>query len=448
MNSAIGNGHGKRRDVGCARRYYTGVQLDRHVRVVRRPIAWSVAAALALAPAAAAQPAGTAPVKGSRAQRSAPRPDPRRVLPLSTTAAWKVTLPALASSAPALDANRVYVPLRSGSLAAYALATGAEAWTVPAVETSVAPAVGDGLVFLAGDRRLEVFEAETGASKWRADLPAPATAPVFWGNGWLLVITGEGEATMRRAANGEVLWQRTIGSPVHARAAAAGTHVYLLADDARVLTLDLVTGATVWEATLPAKAVSITPLDDRVFVGDTDRFFYCLSAKDGKIKWRWRTGAAIVGTAVVDDESVYFLSLDGVLRALDRGNGHQRWKATIPHRPTTGPFLSARRLAAPGISVEIPAYSARDGSAAGGVKLGGEPSMPPLFIPAAEVAGLDRFLVVTDDTTLQLLVSMPPPLRSTPLPGPPYGMTPTVIVEGIEAPAASLEPQAERPPGG
>ena len=89
-------------------------------------------------------------------------------------------------------------------------------------------------------------------------------------------------------AAGVVLASLVIGAPVHARPAASGTHVYLLPDDARVLALDLTTGATVWQATLPGKAVSAAPLDDRVFVGNTDRFFYCLSAKNGKVSRKAR----------------------------------------------------------------------------------------------------------------------------------------------------------------
>jgi outer membrane protein assembly factor BamB len=401
--------------------------LARHVRVVRGRIAWIVAAAFAFAPAAAAQP--PAPAEGTRAPSPAPPPDPRQVRSLATTTAWTVTLPALVAATPAFDEHRAYVPLRSGALAAFSLATGTETWTVPAADVSGMPATGDGLVFLAHDLRLDALDGATGALRWRTDLPGPATAPLFWGNGWLLVVTGAGEVTMLRATTGEVLWRQSLGAPVHARPAAAGTRVYLLPDDGRVLALELATGATAWEATLADRAVSIAPLDDRVFVGATDRFFYCLSAKDGKVKWRWRTGAALVGTAAIDVDSVYFLSLDGVLRALNRGNGHQRWKAALPHRPTTGPFLTARRLVAPGISVDVPAFSTRDGSAAGGTKLGTEPSLPPLFIPAADPAGLDRFLVVTDDTTLQLLVSTPPPLRGAPIPGPPYAMTPTVLID-------------------
>jgi outer membrane protein assembly factor BamB len=345
------------------------------------------------------------------------------------TAEWTISVPAAAPVSPVADAERVYLPLRSGELAALSLASGAVIWTVAAPDLVGSPDTGGGLVYLAYPRRVEARDVGTGEVRWRVETAGPVTAPLFWDNGWLLVVTGGGDAVMYRAATGEVLWRQSLGAPVHVRPAAGGSHIYALLDDGRVLALALDTGATDWEKKLPGVPTSIHPLDDRLFVGCRDRFLYCLAANDGKTKWRWRTGAAIVGTAVVDEESVYFLSLDGVLRALNRGSGSQRWKVPLPHQPTTGPFLSARLLLAPGISAEIPAYSTRDGKPSGSAKLGSEPAAPPRFIPAADAGKPGRLVVVIDDGRTQLLVPSLPVLRGTPLPGPPFSLPPTVVGE-------------------
>jgi outer membrane protein assembly factor BamB len=340
--------------------------------------------------------------------------------------AWTITTPEAAGATPGADTERVYLPLRSGELAALALGSGAVVWTVPAAELLGSPETGDGLVFLAYPRRIEARDGKTGAVRWRTDTAGPVTAPLFWDNGWLLAITGEGNATMFRAATGEVLWRQALGATARVRPAAAGDHVYAPLEDGRVVALKLETGATVWETRLPGAPTSIRPLDDRVFVGCADKFFYCLAANNGKTKWRWRTGAALVGAASVDEDSVYFLSLDSVLRALDRGNGHQRWKAALPHQPTTGPFLTARLLLVPGISAEIPAFSTRDGKPAGGAKLAGEPSALPRFLEPVEAGKPGRLIVVTDEGRTQLLEPAPPVLLGHPFPGPPYAMPPVI----------------------
>jgi eukaryotic-like serine/threonine-protein kinase len=335
---------------------------------------------------------------------------------VSLSAAWTVSLPEPAIATPASDSERAYVALRDGTLVALALTDGAIAWTAPAPDASGAPVAGDGLVFVARPRLVQAFDAQTGEPKWRAEMESSIGAPLFWDNGWLLAITDRGEATMFRAATGEVLWKQTVGTPVGAKAAAANQHVYVLLDDSRVVALALGTGAADWETRLPGRPTSLHPLDDRLFVGCDDKFFYCLDAGSGKAKWRWRTGGTIVGTASVDDQLVYFLSLDSVLRALDRGNGDQKWKTPLPYQPTAGPFLSAPLLLVPGTAAELAAFSTFDGKAAGSVKLAGEAAAPPHFLPPAALGEAGRVLVVTGDGKAQLLVPGLPVLRGNPLP--------------------------------
>ena len=88
-------------------------------------------------------------------------------------------------------------------------------------------------------------------------------------------------------------------------------------DNGLVLRLEIETGRSVWERRLGAAATTGVPYDDRLFVGSADNFFYSLSSEDGDVKWRWRTGADIIGTAALDATRVYFVSLDNVLRSLD-----------------------------------------------------------------------------------------------------------------------------------
>ena len=406
------------------------MKLARHVPGVPLAFAWIVALSLGLAAPAWTQqvPPPAAPGAGRATEQPRKKGRDRTLPPLSLSAAWTVTLPDPAASTPASDTERAYVALRSGRLVALALTDGSVAWNVPAADVAGSPVTGDGLVFAALPRLVQAFDARTGEPRWRAEMPAALGAPLFWDNGWLLAITSEGEATMFRAATGDVLWKQPVGTPAKAVPAAANERVYVLLDDARVVALALQTGATLWESRLPGKPTSIRPLDDRVFVGCTDKFFYCLDAESGKKKWRWRTGGTVVGTAVVDDASVYFLSLDSVLRALDRGNGHQAWKVELPYQPTAGPFLSARLLLVPGTGVELAAFSTLDGKAAGVAKLAGEAAAAPSLLAPTKVGEGGRVLVVTGDGKAQLLVPSLPVLRSIPLPAN-YSITPAIVIQ-------------------
>jgi len=413
------------------------VNLARHIPRIPLAIApLALVAGLAISAAASPQAPRTR-TQAPPARRVDPKKEARKAPPLSMVPSWTITLPGLPSAAAGVDAANAYIPLRSSELVAVALSDGKVAWSVPIADVVAPPETGEGLVFIAHAQEMEALDASTGAPRWRAPVDAPISAPLFSQGGWLLAVTDRGDATMFRASSGDVLWKQPLGAAVRVRPAAADDHVYFALEDGRVAALALETGKAIWEAKLPAGGTTLHALDDRIFVGDGDKFFYCLSADRGKTKWRWRTGGAVVGVTAVDVDRVYFVSLDNVLRALNRSNGNQAWKALLPHRPTAGPFIMAHLLIVPGMSAEVPAFRVLDGSAAGTAKLPGEPAAPPSFLPAPDDAHR-RLLVLTGDGQAQLLVPGAPPLPSKPIPGLPAFTLPPEIKEGDQISTGAL----------
>ena len=106
----------------------------------------------------------------------------------------------------------------------------------------------------------------------------------------------------------------------------------------------------IWERKLGGPPNEILAIDDRLFVGSNDNFFYCLETKDGAVDWRWRTGADVVSKPMADRDHVYFVSLDNVLRSLNRRNGVQQWKKPLPFRPAWPPLQAADAVVVAGIS--------------------------------------------------------------------------------------------------
>ncbi len=330
----------------------------------------------------------------------APAQAPAAAPPLAT--AWTVTLPGLPATAPAVDAETAYVVLRGSGLAALALRDGTVTWSVAVADLAAPPETAAGLVLLAHQNELEALDARDGARRWRVPLDGTVAAPLLSQGGWLLAVTDRGRATMLRAATGETLWTQPLGPPSRVRPVAAGRLVYLALQDGRIAALALETGTPTWEVKLPAEGTTLTPLGDRLFVGASDRFLYCLSADRGKRKWRWRTGGTIVGTTVVVGDRVLFVSLDNVLRSLNRSDGNQRWKSAVPHRPTGGPFLIGPLLFVPGVSSALPAFRVADGKLAGSVALGGEVPGTAVLVPGSEGRSA-RLLVISGDGVAQLL---------------------------------------------
>jgi hypothetical protein len=168
-------------------------------------------------------------------------------------------------------------------------------------------------------------------------------------------------------------------------------------------------------------------LDDRLFVGSTDNFFYCLSADDGRWDWRWRTGGDIVGLPVVDARNVYFVSLDNVLRALSRKSGVQQWVRPLPIRPVRGPIMAGSALVVTGIAPTLRAYKLSDGLPAGEMVTAGELAAPVYALPASplptlvvvtrdlEHGALATLIVRNIEPTIGPIVALPNPIKMAPL---------------------------------
>jgi outer membrane protein assembly factor BamB len=212
---------------------------------------------------------------------------------------------------------------------------------------------------------------------------APAT-PLVWDNGWLIAASETGEVLAYRAVDGGLIWRRGIDAMANARPSLAADRVYVPAADGRIVALQVETGELVWERRVGGKPHEILALDDRLYVGSTDNRLYCLRADNGVIDWRWPTGADVVGRPLVDARLVFFVSLDNMLRALDRRSGNQRWKRALPLRPSGGPQRAGDALIVSGVAPPLRAYSIKDGAPAGEIATDGELASPPYVLPNTE----------------------------------------------------------------
>jgi len=254
-------------------------------------------------------------------------------------------------------------------------------------------------------------------------------------NGWLIAATIQGDIVALRASDGTPVWRQAVGSPAHAHQALAADRVYVPTEDGRVVALRVDTGAVLWDHRVGGAAGDIVALEDRLFVGSNDNYFYCLRTDTGERDWPWRTGADIVGLAVIDRHTVYFVSLDNILWAVNRSNGNQRWKRPLALRPTTGPLQVGHALVVVGFAPKLPAFNMRDGTPAGDVPLAGELAAPPHVIPAPDDVG--TLLIVTThdiikgatvtaltrsfEPTITPVEPLPNPVTFTPAARPPTG---------------------------
>jgi outer membrane protein assembly factor BamB len=344
---------------------------------------------------------------------------------------WSKTLDVGLAGSPAFDDARVIVPLSDGRLIAYNLFNGDEVWSIKR-DALPAPVAADGHVFLATDASLVALDAESGGAAWESALETPLSAPITADQGWTLLAGATGVVTALRTSDGSRVWSRDVASPPAHSVAMSPAHVYASLRDGRIVALNIADGTIAWERRLGGTPQRVLALDDRLFVGSDDNYFYCLLASNGRVDWRWQTGGDIVGLSAFDDRRVYFVSKDNVIRALDRRSGAQRWWKPMRLRATHGPIAAGDAVLVSGLGPAVQGFLMRDGAAAGDFNAGGLLAAPPHVItsstsPVPMVVYVTRSLNAAGPTitgaarnvepAITPLVPLPNPVPVTPLPG-------------------------------
>ncbi len=324
-----------------------------------------------------------APARAVKQTRSADDKTPLSLFPLVQI--WTLALNNALTAPPAYRDTYAVFPLEDDQLAAYDLASGSRLWLTP-IATTVAPAIGADLVFVAESEMISALALQTGELMWQQPFDGELAGALLAADDRLILTTADGDVLALRVADGEMAWRRHLPRAASSTPAVTHSRIFVPTADSHVVALNLENGEIVWDRLLGGVGHDILASDDRIFLGSQDRFFYCLNATNGEVDWRWKTGADAIGLPVADNRSVYFVSLDNIVRGLNRSSGVQRWKAPLAVRPISGPLKFAETLVVPGTAPVLQAYSTRDGKPFGRYAVSTELSgLPYLFVDRARV---------------------------------------------------------------
>jgi outer membrane protein assembly factor BamB len=311
------------------------------------------------------------------AQRATPRPHPTpspaaakadraptALTPVETV--WGLALNNALTQPPAYEGRLAFLPIEGDRLVAYDLTSGTQKWMVTA-RPELATAAGNGFVFIREAGTLRALRSTDGSNAWELPLADRLAVPPIWDNGWLVVALASGEVRALRDTDGGVIWTRDLKSPAHAAPALAADRVYIPTTDGRIVALRIESGEPIWETRLGGAPNEILALEERLYAGSQDNWFYCVMASDGRIDWRWRTGGDVIGKPVADERYVYFVALDNVLRAMNLVSGGQHWMRPLPIRPAWGAVKAGSTIVVAGQATTLRAYNIKDGVAAGTV---------------------------------------------------------------------------------
>ena len=203
----------------------------------------------------------------------------------------------------------------------------------------------DGLTLYAADAkgRVVALERETGKEKWEVKLKEPLSGAVGAGGGLVLVGTLDGQVITLDEADGSEKWRAQVSSEVLAAPQTNGDVVVVQTQDDKLVGLDISNGERRWiyESTLPVLTVCghSEPVVDvrQVFAGLASGKVVALSAETGIPMWEQRvaqpTGRSelermvdIDGRLLLDDQTLYVVSYQGNVAALDAQSGRPLWQ--------------------------------------------------------------------------------------------------------------------------
>lgn len=236
---------------------------------------------------------------------------------------WKFQTGARVISSPAIAGGVIYFGSVDQHLYALDLQSGRQKWkykTESAVTSS--PAVSAGTVYFGSyDGNFYALDAATGKLKWKF---ATEGERRFTAKG-IHALQPKGESMPDP-------WDFYLSSP-----AVANGVVYFGSGDGHVYALSAANGALKWKVRT-GDVVHSSPavVDGIVYAGSWDSFLYALDAATGRQIWRYKTGedpknynqVGIQGSPVVVDGTAYFGCRDSKVYALDAKTGKRKWEFT------------------------------------------------------------------------------------------------------------------------
>jgi outer membrane protein assembly factor BamB len=254
---------------------------------------------------------------------------------------------------PASDGNRIYAASRDGNVVALNAESGKPVWrTELDMDLSAGPGVGEDLVVVgAADGYLVALDADTGAEMWRTNVTGETLARPLIKGDLVVVITIDNRLRAVSVFDGAERWITEQATPALTMRGSAppvlvGTSVVAGFDNGRLISVNLASGNTEWEAVLsPPTGRSdlerLADIDGVISVVGQDIYavgyqgsLAAIASESGQMLWS-REISSYAGVSA-DWNNLYTVDEEGVVIALTRRTGDETWRqnALIRREPT------------------------------------------------------------------------------------------------------------------
>lgn len=333
------------------------------------------------------------------------------------TIGWRYESNLTLNLTPAVDAERVYLPLSGGIVISLQAANGQLNWrSEMGGELSASPAADSRGVYVAsetgkpesGTRRatgaLRALSREGGVTQWMRTLAMPLRGSLTLGNGNLFAGGSDGKVYAFDSSNGQARWSYDHGAPFNCQPVVSNGRVYVGSEDGNLLVLEESTGKFLWRYRTRGPVRGPVAIgNDMVYFGSGDDYVYAVNATSGRLIWRKRTGAGVQAVIRVGEE-LLVASLDNFVYKFSL-TGTRLWKRQLPGRIASQPLVThTEALFTPLSSPAAVVLDLRDGRLVNSLPVGEE-----ITTSASPIAVGEVVLLTTEHG---LLAFIPPRERS------------------------------------
>lgn len=282
--------------------------------------------------------------------------------------------------------------------------------------------VGNRLFVAVTDRRLQLYDAGTGARLWRKRLDGPlAVRPDPVGEAiFVASAQPDGSVYALRADNRKVVWRARIGEAVSDPVLFEGA-LLVVTDDGKVYGLSPADGRVIWMTNLESRVwcrPDFHPGRALLVVAARNGRLYGVDGRSGERRWMAELGPPLTGVAIGADRALV-TAVDRSLFAVDLASGNRLWRRALPLTPGAAPAVSGDSLWVAGLDGRVMAMTAAQGDPLWIRDLGGPFPTPPAVTERSLVLAAGGGLVWRlDRRTGQPLGEFlhPESIRITPVP--------------------------------
>ena len=256
---------------------------------------------------------------------------------------------------PAIANGRLYAADRDGEVSAYDASTGELLWsTKTGFPISGGPGVGPGVALIGtSDGEVIALDSSSGEQRWLAQVSSEVLAPPVSGETVVVARTGDGKLYGLDLATGERRWVYDRSVPALSLRGTSTPAVHdgqLVAgfDSGYLVSIELETGLTMWERQIAVPRgrselerlvdIDADPIiaDNTIYAVSFQGRLAALDMRSGEFIWR-RDMSSHTGLSL-DDTNIYVSDEHSHVWALDRDNSGSLWRQQE---------LQARALTAP-----------------------------------------------------------------------------------------------------